>query len=88
MFSKLNNSLYSAMTDAYIAIDEFKHDPMAVVQKLERGDADSSGSTLRTIGIVVLVLSVVMIIGAAVILASRDAASKIGAASFTALDQH
>lgn len=87
MFSKLNNSLYNAMADVYIAIDDFKRDPMAVVQKLERGDADSSGSTLRTIGIVVLVLSVVMIIGVAVIAASRDAAEKIGAASFDGLDQ-
>jgi hypothetical protein len=87
MFSKINDAIYNTMTDVYFTVEDFKHDPKAMIQKLERGDADSSGSTLRTIGIVVLVLSVVMIIGAAVILASRDAASKIGAASFDTLDQ-
>ena len=86
MFSKLNNSLYNAMAETSIAIADFKRNPMALVQKLERGDADSSGSTLRTIGIVVLVLSVVMIIGVAVIAAANDASSKIGAASFEDLN--
>ena len=38
----------------------------AIHRALERGDADSSGSTLRVMGIVVIVLAVVALLGSAV----------------------
>ena len=52
------------------------------LQKLERGDADSSGSTLRTVGIVALVLLVVAVLGFAIYAAANSAASNINSASF------
>ena len=45
MFSKL----YNSMANAYIAAYDLQ-------RKLERGDADSSGSTMRTAGVVALIL--------------------------------
>jgi len=74
MFDKLYNSMATAYYTA--------RDPLALVQKLERGDADSSGSTLRTIGIVVLVLAVIGVIGAAVMIAGHQAANDINSSSF------
>ena len=52
------------------------------LQKLERGDADSSGSTLRTVGIVALVLLVVAVLGVAIYAAANTAAANINKASF------
>ncbi len=74
MYSKLYNTLASAR----IAVE----DPLALVRKLERGDADSSGSTLRTVGIVVLVVAVIAVLGGAVILAANGAAKSINSTSF------
>ncbi len=45
--------------------------------RLERGDADSAGSTLRTIMVVAVVAAVVLIIGAAVRQAGTTAAACI-----------
>ena len=45
--------------------------------RLERGDADSAGSTLRTIMVVAVVAAVVLIIGAAVRTAGSTAATCI-----------
>jgi len=53
------------------------------LQKLERGDADSSGSTLRTVGIVALVLLVVAVLGVAIYSAANSAATNINKTSFT-----
>ena len=53
------------------------------LQKLERGDADSSGSTLRTVGIVALVLLVVAVLGVAIYSAANSAATNISSGSFT-----
>ena len=53
------------------------------LQKLERGDADSSGSTLRTVGIVALVLLVVSVLGFAIYSAANSAATNMNTASFT-----
>ncbi len=39
---------------------------MQYARRWERGDADSSGSTLRTMGVVFLIVAVVLLIGAAV----------------------
>jgi hypothetical protein len=72
-------NLYNLSGRAFVAIEDFKGNTMALVQKLERGDSDSAGSTLRTIGIVALVLLVVAAIGAAVMIAARGAAGKISA---------
>lgn len=38
-----------------------------LLQQAERGDADSSGSTLRVWGVVVLIIAVVLLIGAAIL---------------------
>ena len=51
--------------------------PMSLVQKLERGDADSSGSTIRTAGVVALVLVIFAVIAAAVAGLADTAASGI-----------
>ena len=83
MISKLHNS----MANVYYGIEDVKRDPMTLVKKLERGDADSSGSTLRTVGIIVLVLSVILVIGAAVLLSANGAANSINQASFESLNQ-
>ena len=45
--------------------------------RLERGDADSGGSTLRTLGVVTLVVLVVAAIGAAIIVKGLDAADVV-----------
>jgi hypothetical protein len=47
------------------------------VKKLEHGDADSSGSTLRTLGIVILVVLIVGIIGYAVQVKGAEASATI-----------
>ncbi|MCL5997315.1 MAG: hypothetical protein M1546_14850 [Chloroflexi bacterium] len=78
MFDKL----YTLTASAYSAVEDFKRDPLALVKKLERGDADSSGSTLRTVGIVVLVVLVVGVIGVAVYTAASGAANSINKTSF------
>jgi uncharacterized protein YjeT (DUF2065 family) len=52
------------------------------VKQLERGDADSSGSTLRTLGIVLLVVGVVLIIGGALLAYSLRISNTIGATSY------
>lgn len=46
-------------------------------QKLERGDSDSAGSTMRTMGIIVLVIAVVLLIGAAVMAAAGTVAGEL-----------
>jgi hypothetical protein len=51
--------------------------------KLERGDSDSAGSTLRTLGIVILIVAVVALIGAAVYAAAGVISGKISSTTFT-----
>ena len=75
---------FNAMTvNAYVYLTNL----MDYVKKLERGDADSSGSTLRTMGIVLLVVAVVLVIGTAVLLAARGTATSINAATFSTFKQ-
>ncbi len=69
------NKLYTAMVVTYVALDELRN-------KIERGDADSSGSTLRTVGIVALIVLVVGVLGLAVYGAASNAAGKINATTF------
>ena len=45
--------------------------------KLERGDADSSGSTLRTAGIVALILVIFGLVATAVVALATDTSGKI-----------
>lgn len=70
--------LYTLATIAYL----IQNDPVAFVKNLERGDADSSGSTLRTVGIVALVLLVVAVLGVAIYGAAKTTAANINSASF------
>ena len=56
------DKLYNSMAKAYVAIGDAK----AMVRKLERGDADSSGSTMRTAGVVALVLAIFGFVAGAV----------------------
>ena len=74
MNTKLNNAIAKM---AVVAMDVQKN-PMVLVKALERGDADSSGSTLRTVGIVTLVIAVVILIGAAVMGAGGRAVTRLG----------
>ena len=78
MYSKL----YNALTIARVAVEDVRSDPLALVRKLEHGDADSSGSTLRTVGIVLLVVLVVGVIGAAVMVAANGASASIKTTNF------
>ena len=78
----MNSKIYNTLASARIAIEDFRQNPMALVNKLERGDADSSGSTLRTVGIVVLVVAVIAVLGLAVMGAANGAATKINETSF------
>jgi hypothetical protein len=48
-----------------------------LAMRLERGDADSGGSTLRTLGVVTLIVLVVAAIGAAILIKGNDAADVI-----------
>ena len=47
------------------------------VLRLERGDADSGGSTLRTLGVVTLIVLVVGIIGVAILLKANESADVV-----------
>lgn len=71
------------VTGIWLATASAMRDPVALARRLERGDADSSGSTLRTLGIVILVVLVVGVIGTAVYAAAGVIAGKISSASFS-----
>ena len=64
--------------NAYTCVNNLMDD----VKKLEYGDADSSGSTLRTMGIVLLVVAVVLIIGGAILAYALRVSTTIGATSY------
>ncbi len=72
----MSNKIYDLSIRAWSAVEQFK-------TRLERGDADSSGSTLRTVGIVALVLLVVAVLGVAIYSAANSAATNINKTSFT-----
>lgn len=50
---------------------------MGLTRCLEHGDADSSGSTLRTAGVVFLVVAVLIIIGGAIFTLANNVANNI-----------
>ena len=72
MFDKLNGYLILALLRA-----------QEMQAKIERGDSDSAGSTLRTLGIVILIVAVVAVIGAAVMAAANVVAGNISSTSFS-----
>jgi hypothetical protein len=76
------NNLYLKAANARLTLDEVAANPMALVKKLERGDADSSGSTMRTAGVVALVLVIFLAIGAAVAALASSTAGNITTPAF------
>ena len=72
------NNLYLKAALVRMALDN----PAEFVKALERGDADSSGSTMRTAGVVALVLAIFLAIGAAVFALSNSTAGKISTPAF------
>ncbi len=80
----INARLFLAAAQARCQLDSVMRlaaDPRAAARalrlQLERGDADSAGSTLRTIMVVAVVAAVVLVIGAAVRQAGTTAAACI-----------
>jgi hypothetical protein len=71
------NAAYNFMAALYVQMEELKRNPMAMIQSLERGDADSSGSTMRTAGIVALILALFLIVAAAVLTLAGQTAEKL-----------
>ena len=78
MINKINNTL----TKTAILIADVRTNPIAMMKKLQRGDADSGGSTLRTLGVVTLIVVVVGLIGAAILTASKTVSNAINTSSF------
>lgn len=74
----MSTKLYAMTVNTYFILQQLKD----YVRKLERGDADSSGSTLRTAGIVFLVIAVVVTLGGALMLMLPDVQAKITDAEF------
>ena len=60
------NQIYAYTSMVRVALDEIVADPVSFIKQLERGDADSSGSTMRLAGVVALVLAVVALIAGTV----------------------
>jgi hypothetical protein len=49
----------------------------AIVRKFERGDADNSGATLRTFGVVLIVLALIAVIAGGISAAATLAATQM-----------
>ena len=79
MFNKINN----ALTKTAVMIADVKSNPVALLKRAQRGDADSGGSTLRTLGVVTLIVVVVAAIGGAIVTASGIVTGAISTTSFT-----
>jgi hypothetical protein len=78
MYNKINNTL----TKTAVMMAEVKSNPVALLKRAQRGDADSGGSTLRTLGVVTLIVVVVGIIGAAILAAANTVGLAINTSSF------
>ncbi len=72
------NNLYLKAAQARMAFDN----PMALVQRIERGDADSSGSTMRTAGVVALVLIIFGAVATAVVILANATGAKVTTPAF------
>jgi len=73
---KIQDRLLSACMFV-VAVGRLEEAPLRLIRVLERGDADSAGSTLRTIMVVIVVTAVVAAIGAAIRSAGGRAADCI-----------
>ena len=78
----MTNKINSTLTKTAILIADVRTNPVAMLKKLQRGDADSGGSTLRTLGVVTLIVVIVGIIGGAILAASRTVRDAINTTSF------
>jgi hypothetical protein len=56
----------------------------AIVRKFERGDADNSGATLRTFGVVLIVLALIAVIAAGISAAANLATGQMSAPTWGA----
>lgn len=74
----MSDKFYALSVNTYVFLSNL----VDYVKKLEHGDSDSSGSTLRTMGIVILIVAVVALIGAAVMLAAHFIANSINNTTF------
>jgi hypothetical protein len=72
------NQLFVSATDALCS----KLYSLSYLNRLERGDADSGGSTLRTLGVVTMIVIVVALIGAAILFKGNETASFIAAVDY------
>lgn len=73
---KIQDKLFAACVSV-VSLGRLEEAPVRLVRVLERGDADSAGSTLRTIMVVIVVTAVVAAIGAAIRSAGGRAADCI-----------
>ena len=76
------SSMRTALTVACASSIAHWRDRMASRLMVERGDSDSAGATLRTLGIVVLVLAVVAILGGAIVLYAGHVAGGVGSINY------
>ena len=72
------NNIYLKAAVVRMALEN----PAEFVQALERGDADSSGSTMRTAGIVALVLAIFGLIATAVLVLARLVGGRVATPAF------
>ena len=72
------NNVYLKAAKVRMALEN----PAEMVQMLERGDADSSGSTMRTAGVVALVLVIFGLIATAVVVLATLVGGKVKTPAF------
>ncbi len=72
------NNLYLKTALVRMALDN----PAEIVKMLERGDADSSGSTMRTAGVVALVLIIFGAVATAVVILANATGAKVKTPAF------
>jgi hypothetical protein len=71
------NQLYNFASMVRVQFEDFKRNPAEMIRSLERGDADSAGSTMRTAGIVALILLLFTIVAVAVLVLANQTADKL-----------
>jgi hypothetical protein len=78
MITTLGMTAYGALCNFALGT-QAAHKRLAVVARnLERGDADSAGSTLRTVFVVAVVAAVLTLLGPTIMQAARDANATLG----------
>lgn len=76
------NTTYNAIAKMYVAAFDVQQNLNAWITRLERGDADSSGSTLRAVGVIALVLTVFALLNRAISTVAVNVTSTIGTPTF------